>query len=189
MLQNIKISATYKIYTGRLMGMSRKNKRLFSVVTIVIIAVAVLCVMCFFVGSSVFPAYLQLDINDVPIYSQQRVELNPVPPLYFQQGETLQIDVISLRQLSLKLNPLFMVPARGVEGRFELPDGFFTVDSLQSQVIPFGSIYPGDASHFGSLLITVEDNVAPGTYHAKFVYWGKNVQTQEIDIELIVNSR
>jgi hypothetical protein len=168
--------------------MKRKNKGVFLVFAVVCVMFAVVCVM-FFDGSLVFPVSLQIDINDVPIYSQQGVELNSVQSLYFQQGGTSQLGVISLRQLSLKHNSIFVVPARGVEGRFELPDGFFMGDLLhdQSQTsIPFGSIYPGDASHCGPVTITVKDTVVHGTYNAKFVYWGKNVQTQEVDIELIV---
>jgi hypothetical protein len=168
--------------------MKRKNKHLLLVVVVMVVVV--------FIGAMLFgvallsQASLQLDINYVPIYSQQGVELNPVPSLYFKQGESLQLDVISLRQLSLKQNFGFVAPARGVVGYFELPDGFFLGDSLDRQShrsIPFGSIYPGDASHCGPVMVTAEDTVALGTYHAKFVYWGKNVPTQEIDIELIVN--
>jgi hypothetical protein len=173
-------------------AMKRKNKNLFLVIAVAIAAVTttVLSTICFS-GYLLFPASLQLDINDVPIRSQQGIALNSVSPIYFQQGETSRMGVLSLRQISLKQNPLHIMPARGVEGRFELPNGFFigglTQDkTTQTQTIPFGSIYPGDASHCGPVLVSMRDDVMPGTYHAKFIYWAKNVQTQEIDIALIV---
>ena len=140
--------------------------------------VAIMCVVLFSY-LALTQATLQTEINYVPIYSQQGEDLNPVPSLYFQQGGTSQLE-ISLRQ-----NLGFTVPARGVEGRLELPDGFFMGGT--SNELPFGSIYPGDAAHCCPM-ITAGDTVASGIYYAKLVYWGKNVQTQEIDIELIVNS-
>ena len=143
------------------------------------LAIAAIVLVTFFSYVTFAQATLQSEINSVPIHSQQGEELNPVPSLYFQQGGTSQIE-ISLRQ-----NRGFTVPARGVEGRLELPNGFFIGET--SNEMPFGSIYPGDAAHCCPE-ITADDTVAPGTYHAKLVYWGKNVQTHEIDIEIIVNS-
>ena len=115
------------------------------------------------------------------VQASLQVELNPVSPLYFQKGTSAQLD-ISLRHVSG-----FSVPAKSVTGCLELPDGFIE-DSLHTQTrsLLFGSIHSGEGGHY-CLKITAEDTVVPGTYHAKLVYWGKNVQTQELDIELIVN--
>ncbi len=49
----------------------------------------------------------------------------------------------------------------------------------------FGSISPGDASHYG-LTIIVLDTVEVGEYHAKLTVWGANIPAIESDIEITV---
>jgi hypothetical protein len=109
-----------------------------------------------------------------------QVELNP-SSLNIQQGERTELN-ISLRNLA-GFRPI----AESVYGKLELPDGFIE-NSLRTQnrYLIFGTILTGDASH-ERLEILAENDLESGTYYAKFTFWGKNVQTHEIDIEIIVD--
>jgi uncharacterized membrane protein len=110
-----------------------------------------------------------------------QAELNP-NSLNIKQGETTELNI------SLRNNAGFRPTAREVYGQLELPEGFIE-NSLhtQSRDLTFGLIPSGDASHY-SLNILAENDLESGTYYAKFTFWGKNVQTHEMDIEIVVNS-
>ncbi|MDR1992000.1 MAG: hypothetical protein LBQ98_00620 [Nitrososphaerota archaeon] len=137
---------------------------------IVIAAISVMLVWFLYFA----PATLQAEINSATIDTQQPVSL--------QQGESTQFT-ISLRNIA-GFRPI----AKGVYGQLDLPEGFIE-NSLQTQTreLAFGLILPGDAGHYG-LNISAEDTVKPGSYYAKFTFWGENVQTQEIDIAINVTS-
>ena len=109
-----------------------------------------------------------------------QVELNP-SSLNIQQGEITELNI------SLRNSAGFRPTAKEVYGQLELPDGFIENPfHTQTRDLIFGTILRGDASHY-RLEIIAENDLESGTYYAKFTFWGKNVQTHEIDIELIVD--
>ncbi|MHA2226397.1 MAG: hypothetical protein ACXAC8_14405 [Candidatus Hodarchaeales archaeon] len=108
------------------------------------------------------------------------IEVNPSPPLRVSQGETFSIDI------TIRIHPGVLALARHVRGELNLPEDFLE-ESQQARTrqLIFGSIWPGDASHYG-LTIIVSDSIAFGIYHATFTIWGENLPITAIDIEITV---
>lgn len=108
-------------------------------------------------------------------------EVTPVPPIRVKQGENFSLGI------SVRNGAGFFKPeAEHIQGELKLPEGFIE-ESLQTgtRQLLFGSISPGDASHYG-LTIIVLDTVEVGEYHAKLAVWGANTPTRENEIEIIV---
>ena len=108
------------------------------------------------------------------------IELNPLPPLTVKSGEYFSIDI------SVRNTPGFKVTARHVLGELELPEGFIE-ESKQNKTrqLIFGTIMPGDASHYG-LTIIVSNSIVLGEYHATLTIWGENLPRHAIDIKITV---
>lgn len=108
------------------------------------------------------------------------IELNPLPPLTVKSGDNFSIDI------SVRNNPGFKATARHVRGELELPEGFIE-ESKQNRTrqLIFGTIIPGDASHYG-LTIIVSNSIVLGEYHAILTIWGENLPRQAIDIRISV---
>ncbi|MFW9856803.1 MAG: hypothetical protein ACFFFG_17270 [Candidatus Thorarchaeota archaeon] len=111
-----------------------------------------------------------------------QIELNPSSPVSVQSGSSFALEI------SVRITSGFKPPARHVRGELELPEGFIE-DSLQTRTrqLTFGTIWPGDASHYG-LTIIVSDTVTLGECQANLTIWGENIPKEVILIQICVNS-
>jgi len=109
------------------------------------------------------------------------MELNPLPPLTVKKGGNFPLEV------SVRNGRGFFKPeAQDIQGELQLPEGFIE-ESLQTNTrqLIFGTISPGDASHYG-LTIIASNTVDAGDYSAKLTVWGANVPERTTDIKIIV---
>jgi hypothetical protein len=108
-------------------------------------------------------------------------ELNPLPRLTVERGGNFSLEI------SVRNGGGFFKPEpQGIQGELQLPDGFIE-ESLQTNTrqLMFGTISPGDASHYGLTIIT-SNTVDIGEYFAKLTVWGANVPERTSNIEIIV---
>lgn len=80
----------------------------------------------------------------------------------------------------------FKPEPKDIQGKLELPEGFIE-ESLQTKTcqLMFGTISPGDASHYGLTIIAL-NSVEIGEHHAKLTVWGANIPEQTSDIKILV---
>ena len=109
------------------------------------------------------------------------IELNPLPPLTVKKGGNFSLEI------SVRNDAGFFKPeAQAIQGELQLPEGFIE-ESLQTNMrqLIFGTISPGDASHYGLTIIAL-NTVEVGEYHAKLAVWGANIPEKTSDITILV---
>ena len=109
------------------------------------------------------------------------IELNPPPPLTVKKGGNFSFE-ISVRNSG----GFFKPEPQNIQGELQLPEGFIE-ESLQTnkRQLIFGTISPGDASHY-NLTIIASNSVDAGEYSAKLTVWVANVPEKTSDINIIV---
>ncbi len=108
------------------------------------------------------------------------IEIGPMSSIYVKQGNRFSLDI------SVRNKPGFRSAARKVRGEVRLPEGFIE-ESMQTRnrELIFGSIPPGDASHYG-LETLVSNDTDTGEYSVKISIWGSNIGESEHDIDIVV---